>query len=75
MSTHEKNSSSYAKVYNPIEIGSIDGTCTEPHDNGIVRACNAKYRPNPLLTSNSEATLFVGRLEKDVTEADLEKVS
>ena len=75
MSKSEKSWSPYAKVYNPIEVGSIDGTHNDPHDNGIIRACNAFYRPNRILTNNPETTLFIGRLHKDVTEKDLDEVS
>ena len=57
------------------EVGSKDGILTEPHDNAIVRACNALYRPNPLLTNNPEKTLFIGRLDKNIDEKDLEDVS
>lgn len=35
-----------ATEYDPLKAGSIDGTDEEPHDHGIVRAMNAKYRPN-----------------------------
>ena len=66
--------SPYANNYNPIQVGSIDGTHTEPHDRGIIRACKANYRPNPKLKNKPQATLFVGRLDGDVTEADLKSV-
>lgn len=57
------------------EVGSKDGKDIEPHDNAIVRACNALYHPNHLLTNNPQTTLFIGRLDKNVTEKDLEDVS
>ncbi|KAI9558268.1 hypothetical protein GHT06_015021 [Daphnia sinensis] len=66
--------SAYAKVYDPIQVGSIDGTHTDPHDNGIVRACNASYHPNRLLKNDPERTLFIGRLDRDVMEKDLENL-
>lgn len=28
----------YSKEYNPIQVGSIDGTDIDPHDHAIVRA-------------------------------------
>ncbi|XP_046647176.1 U11/U12 small nuclear ribonucleoprotein 35 kDa protein-like [Daphnia pulicaria] len=69
-----KKWSPYAGHYNPIEVGSKDGKDIEPHDNAIVRACNALYHPNHLLTNNPQTTLFIGRLDKNVTEKDLEDV-
>ncbi|CAI5727804.1 unnamed protein product [Peronospora destructor] len=33
----------FAEEYEPIQIGSIDGTDTTPHDKGLVRALNACY--------------------------------
>nr|CAI5825720.1 unnamed protein product [Callosobruchus analis] len=36
----------YAKVYDPIKIGSIDGTDVEPHDRAIERAIYSTYVPN-----------------------------
>ena len=32
--------------YDPLKAGSIDGTDEDPHDRGVVRALNSKYRPN-----------------------------
>ena len=29
-----------AKVYDPIKVGSIDGTDTRPHDKALIRALN-----------------------------------
>ena len=60
---------------NILEIGSKDANSTVPHDNAIVRACNAYYRPNHRLTNNPQTTLFIGRLDKNVTENDLKDVS
>lgn len=73
MSRSEKKSC-YARVYNPIEVGNIDKTGAEPHDNAVIRACNARYRPNSHLKNDPKSTVFVGRLDKDVTEKDLIKV-
>lgn len=35
-----KNWTPYAVEYDPLAVGSIDGTDAEPHDNAIVRAIN-----------------------------------
>ena len=50
---------------NILEIGSKDANSTVPHDNAIVRACNANYRPNHRFTNNPQTTLFIGRLTDD----------
>jgi len=62
-------------VYDPIKAGSIDGTDVIPHDSGIVRAINSKYKLSPKVKGNPLHTLFVGRLSLDTTEKDLKKVS
>ena len=62
----EDKFSRYASVYDPLKVGCIDGSGNIPHDNGIVRATSAVYRPNPLLTNNPKLTLFVGRLDKTI---------
>ncbi|XP_066986597.1 U11/U12 small nuclear ribonucleoprotein 35 kDa protein-like [Macrobrachium rosenbergii] len=62
--------SPYTKVYKPLAAGSIDGTDTEPHDHGIVRAMSANYTPAEV-DSNSENTLFVGRLPHSIGEDEL----
>lgn len=59
-------------VYDPIQAGSIDGTDTIPHDKAIIRACNATYRP-PKLDTDPKCTLFIGRLNKNTRELDIEK--
>lgn len=41
-----ENWSPIAKVYHPLTCGSIDGTDDYPHDKGILRALNSKYKPN-----------------------------
>jgi len=66
--------SPYALTYNPIKVGSIDGTDTYPHDHGIVRACSASFHPNVSKLKNPKLTLFVSRLDRSITEKDLEKV-
>ncbi|ELU02850.1 hypothetical protein CAPTEDRAFT_133662 [Capitella teleta] len=59
--------------YDPLRAGSIDGTDADPHDNGIVRALNAKYKPNKGVRGNPECTVFVGRLNHSTTEETLEE--
>lgn len=44
-----------------------------PHDRGIVRAINSKYRPNEHVKSNPRHTIFVGRLHIKTDEKKLEK--
>jgi len=66
--------SQYAKRYDPIKIGSIDGTDTEPHDQGIVRALNSEYRPNRHVKGNPECTIFVARLSPKTTKDTIKDV-
>lgn len=75
MAESDKRWSPYASVYDPIKVGSIDGTATYPHDRAVVRACQATYHPNPKLDNDPDSTLFVGRLDEEVTEDDLTKVN
>lgn len=60
--------SRYAKYYDPIKIGSIDGTDTEPHDRAIIRATNSDYKPNKFVKGRPECTIFVGRLSPKTTK-------
>jgi U11/U12 small nuclear ribonucleoprotein SNRNP35 len=57
-----------AVVYDPLQAGSIDGTDTEPHDHGVIRAMNAKYRPNQKVKGEPKRTIFLSRLNADTTE-------
>lgn len=63
-----------ADVYDPLKAGSIDGTDTEPHDHGIVRAMNAKYKPNKGVKGDPLCTVFVGRLNHCSTEGTLSDI-
>lgn len=63
--------SPYAKVYDPLKAGSIDGTDMEPHDKAISRAIQAHYEPAHNLKSKPERTLFVARLGPKVSKRDL----
>jgi len=71
-----KKWSKYAKEYEPVKIGSIDGTDTEPHDHGIVRALNCTYYTNCSIKGNPKCTIFVSNLNhKTRDESLLEKFS
>ncbi|CAD7088488.1 unnamed protein product [Hermetia illucens] len=63
--------SKYAREYDPIKCGSIDGTDTVPHDRGVIRALNSTYRPNEKVTGNPERTIFIGRLHIKTNEDTL----
>ena len=62
-----------AVEYDPIKVGSIDGTDTIPHDRAIVRALNANYRPNKGVIGDPMCTLFVGRLNYVTTESSIKQ--
>lgn len=66
--------SKYAKVYDPIKIGSIDGTDTEPHDKAIERAIYSKYVPNRHVKGNPECTIFVSRLSYKTTKDTIKDI-
>lgn len=60
--------------YDPIISGSIDGTDDKPHDHGIIRAINSKYKPSrDCLKTDKERTLFIGRLNFKTDEEKLKK--
>uniref|UniRef100_A0A182NPG6 U11/U12 small nuclear ribonucleoprotein 35 kDa protein n=1 Tax=Anopheles dirus TaxID=7168 RepID=A0A182NPG6_9DIPT len=58
-------------VYDPVQVGSIDGTDEVPHDRALVRAMNSTYRPNRKVQGDPLHTIFVGRLAHSVTEEHL----
>ncbi|CAH1980052.1 unnamed protein product [Acanthoscelides obtectus] len=64
----EQQWSKYAKVYDPIKIGSIDGTDVEPHDRAIERAVNSTYVPNRHVKGKPQCTIFVSRLSYKTTK-------
>ncbi|XP_034942363.1 U11/U12 small nuclear ribonucleoprotein 35 kDa protein-like [Chelonus insularis] len=68
-----KNWSPYAKVYEPLKAGSIDGTDTEPHDRAITRAIRSYYAPPPQFACKSvpSRTLFVARFSPKTTKQHL----
>ncbi|CAH0382933.1 unnamed protein product [Bemisia tabaci] len=68
---HKKKFEKLDVCYDPLIAGSIDGTDTTPHDNAIVRAMNAKYRPRKFEDGNPYTTIFVWKLRPTVTESYL----
>ena len=68
-----QNWSPYAKEYDPLKAGSIDGTDTEPHDKAVSRAIQAHYEPPRSLKSKPERTLYVARFGPKVTKYDLKE--
>ncbi|XP_046599866.1 U11/U12 small nuclear ribonucleoprotein 35 kDa protein isoform X1 [Neodiprion lecontei] len=69
----QKHWSPYARKYDPLKAGSIDGTDTVPHDKAVSRAIEAHYEPPRNLKSKPERTLFVGRLGSKITKHDLKE--
>ncbi|XP_017781903.1 PREDICTED: U11/U12 small nuclear ribonucleoprotein 35 kDa protein-like [Nicrophorus vespilloides] len=63
--------SKFAKQYDPVKIGSIDGTDTIPHDRAIVRAINSEYSPNKFVKGKPECTIFVSNLSPKTTKDTL----
>ncbi|XP_011151957.2 U11/U12 small nuclear ribonucleoprotein 35 kDa protein [Harpegnathos saltator] len=63
--------SPYAKEYDPLKAGSIDGTDIEPHDRAVSRAMMRHYEPPHNLESKSERTLFVARFGPKINKNDL----
>ncbi|KAI9314076.1 hypothetical protein BX666DRAFT_496871 [Dichotomocladium elegans] len=72
----------FARTYNPLQTGSIDGTDVTPHDHAIKRALNAHcalkyYYPDESpkgLSTDPLKTIFVGRLDFETTKAHIELV-
>ncbi|XP_058831462.1 U11/U12 small nuclear ribonucleoprotein 35 kDa protein-like [Topomyia yanbarensis] len=61
--------SKYAEnEYDPIRVGSIDGTDEFPHDRALIRAMESRYKPNDKVVGDSYHTVFVGRLNYSVSE-------
>ncbi|KAL0104898.1 hypothetical protein PUN28_016504 [Cardiocondyla obscurior] len=69
-----QNWSPYAKEYDPLKAGSIDGTDTQPHDKAVSRAMLMHYEPPHNLESKAERTIFVARLGPKITNYDLKEV-
>lgn len=70
-----QNWSPYAKDYDPLKAGSIDGTDTEPHDKAVSRAMLMHYEPPHNLESKPERTIFVARFGPNITKYDLKEVT
>ncbi|CAH0722104.1 unnamed protein product, partial [Brenthis ino] len=65
----EDNYQKYATdVYDPIKIGSIDCTDTEPHDRAILRALCSEYVPNKKVKGDPYHTVFIARLNPRTTQ-------
>ncbi|XP_052873466.1 U11/U12 small nuclear ribonucleoprotein 35 kDa protein-like [Anopheles cruzii] len=67
----ERWSKYVSDVYDPIRVGSIDGTDAHAHDRALTRALNSHYKPNRKVQGNPLHTIFVGRLAHSVTEEKL----
>ena len=63
----------YAKEYDPVMVGSIDGTDTDPHDHGIVRALQSTYKPNKGVEGEAKCTIVVARLNHVTTQDTLKE--
>lgn len=63
----------FAKEYDLVQIGSIDGTDTTPHDRALVRAQHARFDASrdPKIVGDPYKTLFVARLAFTTTEEAL----
>ncbi|CAK1599264.1 unnamed protein product [Parnassius mnemosyne] len=72
MSREESEFKKYASEYDPIKIGSIDGTDTEPHDRAIVRALCSEYIPNKQVKGDPNHTVFIGRLNPRTTQETIQ---
>ena len=64
----------YAKEYDPLICGSIDGTVTQIHDKAITRAISAKYIPDKRIKTALNRTLFVARLNTQTNEQTLRQI-
>ena len=66
--------SSFATVYDPLKIASIDGTDVIPHDKAVIRAINSTYKPNERVKGIPERTIFIGRLNLSTEEESVRKL-
>ncbi|XP_012267842.1 U11/U12 small nuclear ribonucleoprotein 35 kDa protein-like [Athalia rosae] len=73
MEEKQEQWSPYARVYEPLKAGSIDGTDIIPHDKAITRAIQSHYEPPHNLKSKPERTLFVARLGPRISKQDLKE--
>ncbi|XP_071561817.1 U11/U12 small nuclear ribonucleoprotein 35 kDa protein [Temnothorax nylanderi] len=68
-----QNWTPYAREYDPLKAGSIDGTDTQPHDKAVSRAMLMHHEPPRNLESKPERTIFVARLGPKITNYDLKE--
>ncbi|KAI7885565.1 RNA-binding domain-containing protein [Lichtheimia hyalospora FSU 10163] len=61
----------FARTYDALQAGSIDGTDIIPHDHAVKRALNSHYVPPRHLRTDPDKTIFVGRLNHATTEESL----
>lgn len=54
-----------------FDYPNFQGTDTEPHDRGIIRAINSTYKPNVRVVGEARHTVFVGRLHDKTDEEKL----
>ncbi|EDV27580.1 uncharacterized protein TRIADDRAFT_53423 [Trichoplax adhaerens] len=59
---------SHRGSYDPLRAGSIDGTDSLAHDRAVIRAMTSRYKPNTLVATDPNRTLFIGRLNPKTTE-------
>ncbi|KAL1232620.1 U11/U12 small nuclear ribonucleoprotein [Trichinella spiralis] len=64
----------YVEKYDPIKVGSVNGTATVAHDRALIRASGQHYKPNERVIGDPKKTLFVGRLSLDTVEADIHQL-
>ena len=65
----------YAQVYDPLKVGSIDGTDPDPHDRAIIRALNSEYEADKKVKGKPENTIFIARLYRQTKEDTIMEVS
>lgn len=60
--------------YDPIKVGSIDGTDEFAHDRALIRALSSSYKPNHKVVGEPLCTVFVARLAYSVGEERLREL-
>jgi U11/U12 small nuclear ribonucleoprotein SNRNP35 len=65
----------FAQVYDPLKVGSIDGTDPDPHDRAIIRALNSEYEPDKNVKGKPDRTIFVARLYRQTKEDTILQVN
>ncbi|KPJ20314.1 U11/U12 small nuclear ribonucleoprotein 35 kDa protein [Papilio machaon] len=72
MSRDDNEYNRLATEYDPIKIGSIDGTDSEAHDRAVLRALCSEYAPNKQVRGDPHHTLFIGRLNHRTTQETIQ---